>query len=65
MVECTGLENRRGRKAFGGSNPPASAIEFPYILGRSEFISNPGEENIEPDFCERFYRRLGFDERNA
>ena len=26
MDECTGLENRRGCKASGGSNPPASAM---------------------------------------
>ena len=25
MVECTGLENRKGRKAFEGSNPSLSA----------------------------------------
>ena len=25
MVDCTGLENRQGVKAFGGSNPSSSA----------------------------------------
>ena len=28
MVECTGFENRKGRKALGGSNPPASVVFF-------------------------------------
>lgn len=45
MVECTGLENRRGRKASGGSNPPASARIMAARSGalrRYELYGNPG-----------------------
>lgn len=50
MVECTGLENRRGFKTFEGSNPSPSAktaIKTPNA-NRSGSLSFRGFEDTPP-----------------